>query len=104
MPRAICATRRFAEALTSAVAVDGNNWVFAQAVLAAAAAHSGRLDIAHSAAKRIRELYPQFEADALDNFERWHFDAAFYEALVGGLRAAGLELGSPNAVVTATAR
>jgi adenylate cyclase len=93
--------RRFAEALTSAVAVDGNNWVFAQAVLAAAAAHSGRLDIAQSAARRIRELYPQFEADALENFERWHFDAAFYEALVGGLRAAGLELGSPDAVVTA---
>jgi adenylate cyclase len=85
---------RFEEALESAVAVDGENWVFAQAVLAAAAASSGRRDIAQSAARRIRELYPRFEAEALANFERWHFDAAFYEALVGGLRAAGLDFGS----------
>jgi adenylate cyclase len=92
---------RYTEAMTSAVAVDGNNWVFAQAVLAAAAAHSGRLDIAHSAAGRIRDLYPQFEADALENFKRWHFDAAFYEALVSGLRAAGLELSSRNTVASA---
>jgi len=89
---------RFNDALTSAVAVDGQNWIFAQAVLAAAAAHAGRLDIAQSAARRIRELYPEFEADALGNFERWHFDAAFYDALVSGLRAAGLELNEPNAV------
>ena len=88
---------RFEDALESAVAVDGENWVFAQAVLAAAAAHSGRRAIAQSAARRIRELYPQFEAEALGNFERWHFDAAFYEALVGGLRAAGLELGLRDA-------
>ena len=54
---------------------------------------AGALDIAHGAARRIRELYPQFEADALENFERWHFDAAFYDALVSGLEAAGLELG-----------
>jgi TolB-like protein len=88
---------RFADALESAVAVDGDNWVFAQAVLAAAAAHSGRRDIAQSAVRRIRELYPGFEADALENFERWHFDPALYEALVSGLRAAGLDLGPPSA-------
>jgi hypothetical protein len=82
--------------LESAVKVEGPNWVFAQAVLAAAAAHSGRGDIAQSAAARIRELYPQFEADALENFERWHFGAEFHEALVSGLRAAGLELGGGN--------
>jgi adenylate cyclase len=92
---------RFDDALESAVAVDGENWVFAKAVLAAAAAHSGRRDIAQSAARRIRELYPSFEADALENFERWHFDPAFYDALVNGLRAAGLDLGPPSAVVTA---
>jgi hypothetical protein len=88
---------RFNDALTSAVAVDGQDWVFAQAVLAAAAAHSGRLDIARSAARRIRELYPEFEADALENFERWHFDPPLYKALVDGLRAAGLELDESSA-------
>jgi adenylate cyclase len=88
---------RFNDALTSALAVDGQNWVFAQAVLAAAAAHSGRLDIARSAARRIRELYPEFEAEALENFERWHFDPAFHDALVVGLRAAGLTLEEPSA-------
>jgi adenylate cyclase len=89
--------RRFDEALGSAIAVDGENWVFAQAVLAAAAAHAGRRDIAQSAARRIREVYPRFEAEALANFERWHFDAAFYDALVSGLQAAGLELGLRDA-------
>ena len=89
---------RFDDALESAVAVDGENWVFAQAMLAAAASHSGRRDIAQSAARRIRELYPEFEAEALENFERWHFDAAFHDALVSGLRGAGLELGSARAV------
>jgi len=87
---------RFDDALTSALAVDGQNWVFAQAVLAAAAAHSERLDIARSAVRRIRELYPEFEAEALENFERWHFDPAFYDALVTGLRAAGLTLEEPS--------
>ena len=77
--------------------IKGQFEVFAQAVLAAAAARSGRRDIAQSAARRIRELYPDFESDALANFERWHFDAAFYDALVGGLRAAGLELGTQRA-------
>jgi len=88
---------RYDDALTSALAVDGQNWVFAQAVLAAAAAQGGRLDVARSAARRIRELYPEFEADALENFERWHFDAAFYGALVDGLRAAGLALDESSA-------
>ncbi len=88
---------RFDDALASALRVDGPNWVFAQAVLAAAAAQAGRPDVAHGAAERIRELYPSFEADALKNFERWHFDAAFYDALVSGRRAAGLELRAANA-------
>jgi TolB-like protein len=83
---------QFAGALESAVKVEAQNWVFAQAVLAAAAAQSGRADIAESAARRIRELYPRFESEALANFERWHFDPAFHDALVSGLRAAGLEL------------
>ncbi len=60
--------------------------------MAAAAAHSGRHDVALKAAQRLRELYPQFEADALANFERWQFDPAFYDVLVSGLEDAGLEL------------
>ena len=35
---------------------------------------------------------PKFEAEALGNFEHWHFDRALYDALVDGLRGAGLEL------------
>jgi adenylate cyclase len=83
---------RFAEALAAAERVDARNWVLAQAVVAAAAAQSGRQEVASEAARRLRELYPQFEAEALANFARWHFDAAFYEVLVSGLEAAGLEL------------
>lgn len=84
--------RRFSAALASALEVDAPNWVFAQAVLAAAAAHSGRHDIARQAAARIRQLYPQFETDALANFEHWNFDAAYYDVFVSGLRAAGFAL------------
>jgi adenylate cyclase len=91
---------RFDDALAAALKIDSANWVFAQAVLAAAAAHSGRHDIALDAAARIRELYPQFELDALKNFTRWHFDAAFYDALASGLRAAGLEIGKANVTLS----
>jgi adenylate cyclase len=84
--------RRFADALESAAKVEAPDWVFAQAVLAAAAAHGGQLDVARAAAARIRALYPLFEAEALANFERWHFDSAFQETLISGLRAAGLKL------------
>ena len=88
--------RRFSAALASALEVDAPNWVFAQAVLAAAAAHSGRHDLAREAAGRIRRLYPEFETDALANFERWHFDEAYYDVFVSGLRAAGLVLKEPH--------
>ena len=91
---------RFDDALAAALKIDAANWVFAQAILAAAAAHSGRHDIAQGAAARIRELYPQFELDALKNFTRWHFDAAFYDALASGLRAAGLEIGGSNVMLS----
>jgi adenylate cyclase len=88
--------RRFDDALAAAIEVDGANWVFAQALLAAAAAHSGRDDLAHGAVQRLRELYPEFEAEALRNFEYWHFDPELYDALVSGLRAAGLILQLPE--------
>jgi adenylate cyclase len=89
--------RRFDDAFVAAARVDGAaNWVFAQALLAAAAAHAGHDDVAHGAAQRIRELYPEFEAEALRNFEYWHFDPELFDALVGGLRAAGLVLELPH--------
>jgi hypothetical protein len=89
--------RRYGDALAAAMKVDQPDWIFAQAILAAAAAHGGRPEIAQAAVARIRELYPSFEADAAENFERWHFDAVFYDALASGLRAAGLELPGRNA-------
>jgi tetratricopeptide (TPR) repeat protein len=86
---------RFAEAFAAALKVEARNWVVAQAILAAAASHSGRDDVARQAASRIGELYPLFEAEALGNFERWRFDAAFHDVLVTGLEAAGLDLRDP---------
>jgi len=83
---------RYAEALVVVRKIDAPNWIVAQAMVAAAAAHAGHDKIAHEAAKRVLELYPEFEVEALGNFERWHFDPAFYEVLVTGLRAAGLDL------------
>ncbi len=72
--------RRFPEALASALKVDAENWVVAQAIVAAAAAHSGRDEVAGKAAQRILALYPEFEAEALANFERWRFDARYYDS------------------------
>ena len=91
---------RFAEALAFASKIDARNWVVAQAVVAAAAAHGGHVDTAHAAAQRLRELYPQFEAEAIGNFERWHFDEAFYDVLVSGLEAARLDLRGEAAVLS----
>jgi adenylate cyclase len=84
--------RRFAEARAAAQKINARNWVVAQAVLAAAAAHEGRDDVARAAATRVRELYPQFERRALGTLERWYLDPEFREVLVSGLSAAGLVL------------
>jgi TolB-like protein len=83
---------RFAEALAFAQKVDARNWIKAQTIIAAAAAHAGRDEVARKAARRILELYPEFEAEALTNLERWRLDRDYYDALVSGLKAAGLEL------------
>jgi hypothetical protein len=87
---------RFPEALAAALKVDADHWVVAQAILAAAAAHAGRDQIAVGAAAELLKLYPEFEGEALTNFERWHFDAELYDVLVGGLKAAGLKLREPG--------
>jgi TolB-like protein len=87
--------QKFAEALALASSVDARNWVVAQIVIAAAASHAGRSEVAADAARRIRELYPRFEVEALASFERWRFDPECNELLVSGLRAAGLELREP---------
>ena len=84
---------KFDEALASALKIDAPNWVVAQGVLAAAAALSGRDDIARVAAKRVLELHPTFESEGLDDIARWHFDELYYDVFVEGLRAAGLALG-----------
>ncbi len=84
--------QQFGEALALASSFDARNWVVAQMVIAAAAAHAGRDEMAATAARRIRELYPHFEAEALANFERWRFEPVTRDLLVSGLRAAGLEL------------
>ena len=92
--------QRFAEALAAALKVDADNWVVAEAIVAAAAAHAGRAELAHKAAEKVLELYPEFEAEALTNFERWHFDAELYDVLVSGLEAAGLKLREPGVPVS----
>jgi TolB-like protein len=83
---------KFDEALACALKIDAPNWVVAQSVLAAAAALSGREDIARAAAKRVLELQPAFESRGLDDMERWHFDRPLYDVFVSGLKAAGLDL------------
>jgi adenylate cyclase len=83
---------RFPEALAVALKVDAQNCAVAQAIVAAAAAHGGRAELAGKAAQRLLELYPAFEAEALANFQHWHLDPQYTEILVSGLEGAGLEL------------
>jgi adenylate cyclase len=92
--------QQYPEAFRSVLQVDARNWVFAQVVIAAAAAHVGRLDVAREAAERVREMYPEFEFEALGNFERGRFDRGFHEALVTGLAAAGLQLRDPHVPIS----
>jgi tetratricopeptide (TPR) repeat protein len=83
---------QFERALEATLKVRTPDWVGAQTLLTAAAALAGRDDVAHAAAARLVALYPEFEAEALHDFDKWHFDGAYQEKLIAGLEAAGLDI------------
>ncbi len=83
---------QFERALEATLKVRTPDWVGAQTLLTAAAALAGRDDVAREAAARLVTLYPEFESEALHDFDKWHFDGAYQEKLIAGLEAAGLKI------------
>jgi adenylate cyclase len=83
---------RFERALEVARKLDTPDWIGAQTLLAAAAGLAGRDDVAREAAARLVALYPEFEAEALRDFDKWHYDRAYQAQLIAGLEAAGLKI------------
>jgi tetratricopeptide (TPR) repeat protein len=83
---------RIEAALAAAQQIDSPNWVVAHITVAAAAGLAGRHDVAEAAARRILELYPDFEAEARSDMQRLRFDDRYQARLIEGLRAAGLRI------------
>jgi hypothetical protein len=85
----------YEHALHAALKIDEPDWIVAQAIVAATAALAGEEAVAEQAARRLLELYPAYEAEALQDFEKWHFDPVYRDQFLKGLEAAGLDLAAP---------
>jgi TolB-like protein len=72
--------------------MDAPNWFITYVMLSASAALCGDWQAASAARKRLLALWPDFEAEGLTAIEHWRFDPALHEALLRGLRKAGLKL------------
>lgn len=91
---------RAEQALEWAQRVAAPDWFPVQMVIAASAGLCGKERVAAEARARLLEIYPNFEAEALDIFRQWQHDPALDEALVAGLRRAGIELAAPARFAT----
>jgi adenylate cyclase len=80
----------YERALTWALKMDAPAWFTVQMVVAACAGLAGRDDIAQRSVARLRELYPDFAANARAELAKWYLDDALIETTVEGLRKAGL--------------
>jgi len=81
------------EALDAARQMEASKWFIAHMVTAAAAGLCGETAAAAEARDRLLAVEPAFEAHAVDLVEIWRFDPRLRDAILNGLRAAGLELG-----------
>jgi adenylate cyclase len=85
-------TRQYEEALQWALKVDAPNWFIAPMTAAACAELAGRHDIAEREVKRLLELEPDFVTKGPELLRRWRLNDELLEALLAGLRRAGLEV------------
>src|SRR5688572_5692201 len=79
-------------ALTQARALDANKWFIAHMVTAAAAGQCGDAPAAAEARSRLLAVTPSFDEEAVGLVDLWRFNPPLREAVLDGLRAAGLEL------------
>jgi adenylate cyclase len=80
------------QALTWALRMDAPNWFITPVVVAATAALAGREDVARRSAERVLELYPGFPDHARSELAKWQLDEPLLDAMLRGLRAAGLDI------------
>ncbi len=81
------------EALAQAQQMDANKWFIAHMVTAAAAGLCGDAAAAAQARTRLLAVEPSFEAHAVGLVEIWRFEPRLRDAILSGLRKAGLDLG-----------
>jgi adenylate cyclase len=80
------------EALTQARTLDANNWFIAHMVTAAAAGLCGDAPAAAAARDRLLAATPSFDEEAVGLVHLWRFNPPLRDAVLDGLRAAGLTL------------
>jgi TolB-like protein len=80
------------EALAQAREMNANKWFIAHMVAAAAAGLCGDTAAASEARNRLLAVEPSFEKHAVGLVEIWRFEPRLREAVVTGLRRAGLDL------------
>jgi TolB-like protein len=85
-------TRQYDEALQWALQVDAPDWFVAPMTLAASAELAGRHDLARREFKRLLEIEPDFVTKGPELLRRWRLNDELLEALLAGLRGAGLEV------------
>jgi adenylate cyclase len=83
---------RYDDALGEMLRLDLPNWVLTPVLVAATAGLAGREDVAQRAAVRVREMDPTFADHARAALSKWHLDEPLLDALLRGLRAAGLDV------------
>jgi hypothetical protein len=79
--------------LAWALRIDSPNWFIAPMIVTAAAGLAGRDEVAQRSLARLLELYPAFPQYAREELAKWQPDDELLDALLRGLRAAGLEIG-----------
>jgi TolB-like protein len=80
------------EALDAALQLDMPDWYMAPVLVAAAAGLAGRQDVAQRAVARLRGLNPTFPEHARAEFGKWQVDKQLLDAVLRGLRDAGLDV------------
>jgi hypothetical protein len=85
------------EALTQARALDANKWFIAHMVTAAAAGLCGDAPAAAEARTRLLAVTPRFDEEAVGLVGLWRFNPPLRDAVLDGLRAAGITLRQDDA-------
>jgi adenylate cyclase len=84
------------KAQEAAERMEAPNWFVTHVLLGASAALCGDAEAAAAARRRLLALWPDFEAEGLTAVRYWRFDPALEDAVLRGLRQAGLDLKQPR--------